>query len=167
MFRSIEIFLTNRPCCCCCCCHCLVIKLSPILWDLMNFSPACSSIQRISQVRILERVAICFSRGSSQPRGWSHFSCIGRRMFYHWVTRKAQQVLLISRKEQILWGLRHLLPSSPHSKENKLNYWYIQTHILFFCFSVNKIPLGPLQYNLTITIHVQQNVHATVLSWID
>ena len=44
------------------------------------------------QARILERVAISFSRGSSQPRDWtpvSWFSCIGRRSLYHWATWEA------------------------------------------------------------------------------
>ena len=40
----------------------------------------------IFQARILERVAISFSRGSSWPRGWTCVSCIGSKMFYCWVT---------------------------------------------------------------------------------
>ena len=43
----------------------------------------------MSQPRILERVATSFSRVSSQPRDWTHISCIGRRIFYHWATREA------------------------------------------------------------------------------
>ena len=35
----------------------------------------------ISQARILERVAISFSRGSSQPRDWTFVSCLGRLFF--------------------------------------------------------------------------------------
>ena len=35
----------------------------------------------ISQARILERVAISFSRGSSQPRPWTHVSCLAGRFF--------------------------------------------------------------------------------------
>ena len=40
--------------------------------------------------KILERVTIYFSRRSSQPRDWTHVSCIGRWIFYHWATREAQ-----------------------------------------------------------------------------
>ena len=47
---------------------CLVTKLCPTLWDPMDCSPPGSSVHGISQARILEWVAIAFSRGSSQPR---------------------------------------------------------------------------------------------------
>ena len=42
----------------------------------MDCSPTGSSIHGISQARILEWVAIPFSRGSSQPRDWTHVSCV-------------------------------------------------------------------------------------------
>ena len=35
------------------------------------------------------RVAISFSRGSSQTRALTHVSCIGRWILYHWATREA------------------------------------------------------------------------------
>ena len=42
-----------------------------------------SSVHGISQARILERVAISFSRGSSWPRDQSYIFCIGRQVIYH------------------------------------------------------------------------------------
>ena len=36
--------------------------------------------------RILEWVAISYSRGSSQSKDWTHVSCIGRRILYHCAT---------------------------------------------------------------------------------
>ena len=39
-------------------------------------------------------VAISFSRGSSQARDWTHISCLGRRVLYHWVTGDVIQVHL-------------------------------------------------------------------------
>ena len=50
----------------------------------MNCSSPDSSAHGISQARILEWVAICFSRGSSWPRDPSHVSWIGRQILYHW-----------------------------------------------------------------------------------
>ena len=41
-----------------------------------------SSVHRILQARILEWVAISFSRGSSWPRDWTWISCIEGRFFY-------------------------------------------------------------------------------------
>ena len=45
-----------------------VAQSCPTLCSPMNYSPRGSSVHGISQARILEWVAISFSRGSSQPR---------------------------------------------------------------------------------------------------
>ena len=52
-----------------------------------------SSVHGISQARVLEWVAISFSRGSSWPRDWTCISCVGRQILYHWATREAQTLL--------------------------------------------------------------------------
>ena len=49
-------------------CCVLVAQLSPTLCDPMDCNPPASSVHEIFQARILEWVAISFSRGSSQPR---------------------------------------------------------------------------------------------------
>ena len=52
-----------------------------ILSDPMGCSLPGFSVHGILQARILEWIAISFSRGSSWPRDWTHFSyisCIGR-----------------------------------------------------------------------------------------
>ena len=57
------------------------------LCDAVFCSPPVSSVHGISQARILEWVAISFSRGSSQPRNWtcvSCVSCICRWSLYGW-----------------------------------------------------------------------------------
>ena len=58
------------------------------LCDPMDCSSPGSSAHGISQSRILEWLAISFSRGSSQPRGRTCVSCIGRQVLYHWATRE-------------------------------------------------------------------------------
>ena len=45
----------------------LVTELCPILCELMGCNPPGSSIHGVFQARILEWVAISFSRGPSQP----------------------------------------------------------------------------------------------------
>ena len=49
--------------------------------DPLDCCPPGSSVHGISQARILEWVAIPFSRGSSQPRAGTHVSCIAGRFF--------------------------------------------------------------------------------------
>ena len=72
-----------------CACASLVTQSCPTLWDTMDCSPPGSSVHRISQARILEWVASSFSRGSPQPRDWTHVSCISRRILYCWATWEA------------------------------------------------------------------------------
>ena len=50
----------------------------------MDCSPPGSSVHGILQARILEWVAISFSRGSSQPRDWTQVSRIASRCFNLW-----------------------------------------------------------------------------------
>ena len=57
---------------------------SSSLWPYGLCSPPGFSVHGISQARILEWVAVSFSRGSSQPRDQTHVSCISRRVLYHW-----------------------------------------------------------------------------------
>ena len=52
-------------------------------------SPPGSSVHGVVQSRILEWVAIPFSRGSSQLRDWTWVSCIADRLFIIWGTREA------------------------------------------------------------------------------
>ena len=55
----------------------------------MYCRPPGSSVHGISQARILEWVAVFFSRGFSLPRDQTGVSCIGRQFLYCWATRKA------------------------------------------------------------------------------
>ena len=54
----------------------------------MDCSPPGSSVHGISQARVLEWVAISFSRGSSQPRDRTQVSRILGRWFTVWASRK-------------------------------------------------------------------------------
>ena len=55
------------------------LQLCPTLCNPVDYSPPGSSVHGILQARILEWVAISFSRGSSWPRNWTHVSCL-----LHW-----------------------------------------------------------------------------------
>ena len=59
------------------------------LCDPMDCSSPGSSVHGILQARILEWVAISFSRGSSWPRDQTHIPCIGRQILSHWATWEA------------------------------------------------------------------------------
>ena len=57
----------------------------------VDCSLAGSSLHGILQARVLEWVAISFSRVSSQPRDQTRVSCIVGRCFNLWATREAMQ----------------------------------------------------------------------------
>ena len=73
-FVKYDVFIKN--------CCCLVAQSCLTLCDLVDYSPPGSSAHGILQARILEWVAIPFSRGSSPPRDGTQVSCIGRQILY-------------------------------------------------------------------------------------
>ena len=69
--------------------------VQPTLCDPMDCTPPGSLVHRISQARILERVAFSSSRGSSQSRDWTTFPALAGEFF----TTK------LPRKPWVLWAL--------------------------------------------------------------
>ena len=76
-----------------------VTQSCPTLCDPTESSLSGSSIHGIFQARVLEWIAIAFSRGSSWPRDWTPVSRIAGRRFTIWATREAGP------KES--WGLKN------------------------------------------------------------
>jgi len=72
---------------CLCVCLCVFLSLSQCV---------CLSKDVYLQAKILEWVAISFSRGSSWPRGRTWVSCIAGRFFTVWATREAHIILHFS-----------------------------------------------------------------------
>ena len=70
-------------------------QLHPTLRYPMACSPPGSSVHGILQARILEWVAIFFSRGSSRPRDQTCVSCVGRWILDLCITWEAQGVSVI------------------------------------------------------------------------
>ena len=67
----------------------LVTQSCLTLCDPMDCRSPGSSVHGILQARILEWVAISFSRGSSQPRDRTQVFCIAGRFFIDSASRKA------------------------------------------------------------------------------
>ena len=61
-----------------------VTQSCPVLCDPMDYTA-----HEILQARILEWVAILFSRGSFQPRDWTQVSHTAGQFFTNWATREA------------------------------------------------------------------------------
>ena len=72
---------------------------SCLAWcDPLECSLPGSSVHGILQARILEWIAMLFSRGSSWPRDWTQISCTAGRFFTVWATREALYA------EHIMWN---------------------------------------------------------------
>ena len=96
----------------------------------MDCSPPGSSVHEIFQARILEWVAISFSRGSSQPRDQTQVSCTAGRFFTDRATRKALITL---------------------DRLNNLLQFYISTcsfTLLFYVMEIAFFPLNFINYPL-------------------
>ena len=76
-------------------------------------SPPGSSVHGSLQARILEWVAISFSRGSSWPRDWTQVSRIAGRRFNLWATREAQYCMNLAAIEEgsLFLAVRHIYKS--------------------------------------------------------
>ena len=83
----------------------LVAQSCPTLCNPMDCSPPGSSVHGILQTRILEWVAISFSRGSSQPRDRTQMFCVAGRFFTIWATREAP----VFSKIHIIFSLNSVL----------------------------------------------------------
>ena len=66
-----------------------VAQSCPTLCDPMDCSLSGSSVHGIFQTRVLEWIAISFSRGPSRPRNRTWVSRIAGRCFTVWATREA------------------------------------------------------------------------------
>ena len=89
-----------------CVCVCVCIQLCPTCCNPMECSLPGSSDHETFQARILEWVAISYSRGSSRPRDQSHVSCFshtGRWILYHCAPWDAHKGLLLSNKK--VWNI--------------------------------------------------------------
>ena len=71
------------------CCCCLIALPCPTLCSRMDYGTPGYSVHRISQVRLVEWVAISSFRASFWPRERTHISSISRCFLYYGATREA------------------------------------------------------------------------------
>ena len=117
-----------------------VTQLCPTLCDPVDCSLPGSSIHGIFQARMLEWVAIAFSRRSSRPRDWNRVSRILGRRFTIWATREVPKIKGITTKtsNKLFWELSTLRSQKSHwvSLEKALNFLELTWH--WYDFSMNQ-----------------------------
>ena len=85
---------------------CSVVQLYPTLCDPMDCSLPGSSVHGIFQARLLEWVAIAFSRRSSPPVDQTHVSFTVRWILYHFDTWEAQNYHMTQQSHYRAYTLR-------------------------------------------------------------
>ena len=135
---------------------CLVAQSCPTLCEPMDYSLPGSSVHGIFQVRsgfsfplpgnlpdpgmeslkrILEWMAIAFSRESLQPRDWTHVSnifCIaGRFFFYHWNHQRRQNMTCATRELNL--GCKNGNLAWYHYTSSAAGYMYMCNWITLLC----------------------------------
>ena len=101
------------------------------------------SIHGIFQARVLEWVAITFSRSSSLSRNRTRVSCIAGRRFTLWATREAFEYKVHPNHPTILIKIQ-ILPGKPDDMNPSIyTLWeagseraLVYTHIYMFCSSI-------------------------------
>ena len=99
-----------------------VTQSCPTLCNLMDCSLPDSSVHGILQARILEWLAVPFSRGSSQSRDQTQVSCTAGGFFTIWATREAH-----SNKENVMSRIG-LWANKDAEWECGINFGHISRH---------------------------------------
>ena len=138
--------------------HCSVMSSS--LW-----SPG-SSVHGILQARILEWVAIPFSRASSWPRDQTQVSCIAGRFFTVWATREGPHTIYTSSHIQKVYFF--IFPQCPAlciSNLNILILWLkINSRIWKSKLEDRHKKVRELSYN-TVTFILDDHISRSLDKW--
>ena len=105
----------------------LVAQWYLTLYNAMDCSPPGSSVHGSLQARILEWVAISFSRGSSQPRDRTWVSCIAGGLLHH---RRILYRLSFQGSSKFSWWFTILVIRS-------FSFWWNLIYnffVLWYCF---------------------------------
>ena len=101
-----------------------VAQSCPTLCNPMDCSLPGSSVHGIFQARVLEWVAIAFSRGSSWPRDWTRVSGIVGRRLTLWATRDWANSTVS--KANVISSGQSLVPQEPAVLISKESRWMSQ-----------------------------------------
>ena len=116
-------------------CHALLQGIFPIQRSNPGL-PHCRQIlyclSHQGSPRILEWVAMSFSRESSQPRNWTEVSCISGRFFTSWATREAPKTTTIRSSNPTL---RYI----PEGTEIIISKQYLHLHVFAALFTNGKL----------------------------
>ena len=141
-------------------CICLseVTQLCPTLYDPIDGSPPGSLVPGILQARILEWIAISFSRGSSWPRDRTQVSHIVARLLTVWATREALYMP---------YAFCKYLPANrnPESWNSQVfAYYFLPFPPLLYTFP-SRVCYSPCYSSLSLLVKRGVEVRFSILLW--
>ena len=86
----------------------LVAQSWPTFSNPMDCSLPGSSVHRILEARILDWIAISFSKESSQSRDWTWITCIASRLFTVWATREVLRYQHFTSRVKVIMFIEEL-----------------------------------------------------------
>ena len=134
-----------------------VAQSCPTLCNPLDCSLTAFFVHGIFQARILEWVAISFSRRSSQPRDWTQVSGIAGRCFTIWVTREVIAFNCMERPHflysLIPWWTFWLFPTMGYyfcCYEYLCPSFYLNTYFYFSCY----LSVALLGHRVTVCLNL-------------
>ena len=136
----------------------------------MDCSLPGSSIHGSLQARVLQWVAISFSRGSSRPKDRTWVSYTAGRLFTNWATRESQEFTCCNSKFHMLKWRSKIPHATTNTWHNRLNeyfkticvvVWLLNCVQLFFFFFF----LRPMDCSL-LGFSVRGISQARILDWV-
>ena len=149
----------------------LVAQLCPTFCNPTYCSPPGFSVHGVLQARILEWIAIHFSRGTSQPRDWTLVSCIAGKFFTVWApgtTGEIRVLFLCMMLENVLYcSFTCSCPVFQHYLLKRLSFPIVYSCLLCGMLVNNKcvgLFLGSVLFYWSVTVYVP--VCQTRLFWL-
>ena len=138
---------------------CSVAQSCPTLCDPMDYSPPVSSAHEIFLARILKCVAISYSRGSSQPRDWTHISTSPTLSWGFFTTVPPGKPRWSSREVHIiLMGIENIAITC----EEEFGNIYTNVYAFMYIEVDPAIPLLRLSPNDTLARTWTRSMHKTI-----
>ena len=153
----------------------LVTKSCPTLFDPVDCGLPGSSVHGILQARVLEWVAISFSRGSSRPRDRTQISHIAGR---HYRLSHQASLWQLAIRGPLWLGLLCCLTHSGIYRTPPSSSWgsslFLGTSGTcrtlphfggLFCFSAHQALKGPLSLGLSVFVSLWTGPQCPVMTW--
>ena len=130
-------------------CSVVFYSLQP---HVLDCNPLGSSVHGISQAKILEWVAVSYSKGSFWLRDHACVSCIGRQILYHWTIWEAKNGEKQLVKKKVRFVFSATLSQQRTAYLTNLIISMAFRAFIIFCFQLKKWEIGGVTKDVVTSI---------------